>query len=62
MTESQYTLATDLTKIRCAQGVLRQIVPSINDQIPDQEYRQVMGLLADWAERVNGAFKLEEGT
>lgn len=52
MAESDYIRATDLRSIRIAKSVLRDLLPQCNPAIPQEEYRQVMGLLRGWERRL----------
>ena len=57
MTEKAYIIATDLQKIRNIQNLLRDLVPEINEHVPDEEYHAVHKLLRKWEVSLQDAFE-----
>ncbi|MEE9384334.1 MAG: hypothetical protein V3V08_13100 [Nannocystaceae bacterium] len=62
MKERDYINATDLAKVRAAESILRDLLPSISiDAITDEDYEQVMKTLYEWRTALFEATTGEEG-
>lgn len=53
MTEDEYSLVTDLAKVKAAEAVLKQVPPEFaHDCIPEKEWQEVLLKLAEWEVRL----------
>jgi len=52
MKEIEYIKATDLAKVRMARTILTDVLTTINDEIPEDEYQTVMLYLSEWQNRL----------
>jgi len=59
MTEKQYLIASDLTKLRMAKEVLRDVIPELTGIIKQTEYAQTMRTLNHWIELHNEKIKFK---
>lgn len=53
MTEQEYIAATNLTKIRAAAAVLRDIIPGFDGVVTDETIGPIRSGLAELQERLN---------
>ena len=61
MKERDYINATDLAKVRAAESILRDLLPTISiDAITDEDYGQVMKTLYKWRTALFEAIQGEE--
>jgi len=57
MTEKAYIIATDLAKIRNIIILLRDVVPSVNEFVDEDEYKIVSSTLYKWSHKLENAFE-----
>jgi len=61
MTEDEYSIAGDLSSVRSAKAVLREICPECgSDSVKKEEWQNVMQVLMRWESRLNDAIDISD--
>lgn len=52
--ERAYIRVSHLTSLRDAQSILRNVLPEVDPNVPEEEYREVMRTIDGWIAKLEG--------